>query len=76
MFFESTTEYPNQYHETKIETEYYVHGYIGVIDTFKTLKEARELYAKEKANTGIAMITKKTTQVITLEQRAHVQGHL
>ena len=69
-------EYPSQYHDTEIETEYYVHGYIGVIDTCKTLKEARKIYAEEKACTGIAMITKKTTQIIRLEQRDHVQGHL
>ena len=69
-------EYPNQYHDTEIETEYYVLGYIGVIGTCKTLKEARKIYAKEKAYTGVAMITKKTTQIIRLEQRDHVQGHL
>ena len=69
-------EYPNQCHETTIETEYYVHGYIGVIGTFKSLTKARALYAKEKNDAGIAMITKKTTQVIKLEQRDHVQGRL
>lgn len=69
-------EYPHQHHETNTEVKYQVHGYTGVIGTFTTLKEARELYAKEMENTGIAMITKFTTRVIILKQWDQVQGRL
>ena len=68
--------YPNQEHQTTIDTMYHVHDYSGITKSFTSLKDARKLYRFMKETDGAAMITKTKTTEITLINNEHVQGYL
>ena len=68
--------YPYRDHESVTRITYRVHDYCGVVRVFGSLEEARELYLNIKEEKGSSMITRHTTQIITLEDFEHVQGKL
>lgn len=77
IIWESEMEYPNQSHDYKIITTYFLHGAKGdVIDSFNTLSSARAEYRAITDRGGKAMITRETTVRIVATTREWVTGRL